>query len=185
VKTKTKDPQRTSRIREEATIRGVVASTRDAPGAIRTRDLELRRFLLYPAELQGLGLIITCPQRRGKPARFGILPMPGWQLELDKYVKHVDSLSIGTTTVYSVTQASKPWNFGRDMSYVVFGDTLCYDIDYTFNGEKIDRSSRRPLPFPPEQVCHWCSKAALPKPLITTLSRKRGVRICYKWPHSV
>jgi hypothetical protein len=39
------------------------------PGAIRTHDLELRRFLLYPAELQGHCAIIACAQTASKADR--------------------------------------------------------------------------------------------------------------------
>jgi hypothetical protein len=51
-----------------------------------------------------------------------------------------------------VDRASKPWNFSRDMSYAVFGDSPYYQTDHGYSGEK--GSGPRPLPFPPEDV--WC-----------------------------
>lgn len=75
-----------------------------------------------------------------------------WQLELDKYVQYKDSVSSGTTTVRLVDRASKPWNFSRDMSHAVFGDSPYYQTDYSYSGER--RSGPKPLPFPPDDV--WC-----------------------------
>ena len=75
-----------------------------------------------------------------------------WRLALDKYVEYRDSSSSRTTTVHLVDRASKPWNFSRDMSYAVFGDSPYYQTDYGYSGEK--RSGPRPLPFPPDDV--WC-----------------------------
>jgi hypothetical protein len=75
---------------------------------------------------------------------------PDWQLELDQYVEYEDSLSSGMTTVQLVDRASKPWNFSRDMSHAVFGDSPYYQTDYNYGG----RRGPRPLPFPPEDV--WC-----------------------------
>lgn len=138
---------------------------RGAPGAIRTRDLELRRFLLYPAELQGPISIITRPPHHGKPR--GDLSTCG------------TSRGRFRTWLHTITVSRC-----RDASYAVFSDRLYFQVDYRYSGERVDGGGHRPLPFPPEQVCRWCSKAALPRPLITTLSRKRGVRICYKWPYS-
>jgi hypothetical protein len=75
---------------------------------------------------------------------------PDWQLELDEYVGYKDSLSSssGTTTVQLVDRASRPWNFGRDMSQAVFGDSPYFQTDYNYGG----RRGPRPLPFPPEDV---------------------------------
>jgi hypothetical protein len=73
---------------------------------------------------------------------------PDWQLELDRYVEYKDSLSSGTTTVQLVDRASRPWNFSRDMSHAVFGDSPYYQTDYSYGG----RHGPRPLPFPPEDV---------------------------------
>jgi hypothetical protein len=73
---------------------------------------------------------------------------PDWQLELDKYVEYKDSLSSGTTTVQLVDRASRPWNFSRDMSHAIFGDSPYYQTDDSYGG----RRGPRPLPFPPEDV---------------------------------
>ena len=73
---------------------------------------------------------------------------PDWQLELDKYVGYKDSLSSGTTTVQLVDRASRPWDFSRNMSHAVFGDSPYYQTDYSYGG----RRGPRPLPFPPEDV---------------------------------
>jgi hypothetical protein len=41
----------------------------------------------------------------------------------------------------------------RDASYAVFGDSLYFQIDYRYGGDRVDGGGCRPLPFPPEQVC--------------------------------
>jgi len=86
-------------------------------------------------------------------ARQAFMP-PEWQAGLDRYVAH-RAASLGEEiTVQRVERARKPWKFSRDMSGSVFGDGLYFRPDYTFDGEYVGGSGRRPLPFPPEEV--WC-----------------------------
>jgi hypothetical protein len=86
-------------------------------------------------------------------ARQAFMP-PEWQAGLDRYVAHKAASSGGAITVQRVERARKPWKFSRDMSGSVFGDGLYFRPDYTFDGEYVGGSGRRPLPFPPEEV--WC-----------------------------
>ena len=86
-------------------------------------------------------------------ARQAFMP-PEWRAGLDRYVAH-KAASLGEAiTVQRVERARKPWKFSQDMSSSVFGDGLYFRPDYTFDGEYVGGSGRRPLHFPPEEV--WC-----------------------------
>jgi hypothetical protein len=86
-------------------------------------------------------------------ARQAFMP-PEWRAGLDRYVAY-RAASLGKAiTVQRVERARKPWKFSRDMSGSVYGDGLYFRPDYTFDGEYVGGSGRRPLHFPPEEV--WC-----------------------------
>ncbi len=86
-------------------------------------------------------------------ARQAFMP-PEWQAGLDRYVAYKTASLGKAITVHRVERARKPWKFSRDMSGSVYGDGLYFRPDYTFDGEYVGGSGRRPLHFPPEEV--WC-----------------------------
>ena len=78
-----------------------------------------------------------------------------WELELDKYVEYRDSLSSGSTSVELTERASRPWNFAPDMSGTVFGDSVHFEAESRYNGERNRFWTYKRLPYPPTEV--WCA----------------------------
>jgi hypothetical protein len=103
-------------------------------------------LLVIPVLLLVLLLVAVAaelPEEGGIPA--------GVQTRLDQYLT---SLSIpGQSTVLAVERARKPWNFSRDMSQLVLGDSVYFQTDASLTWRQGGGPS--PLPFPPKEL--WCA----------------------------
>ena len=93
---------------------------------------------------------------------------PAWQTKLNEYILYQNINKSTALTTRSVTHASKPWNFGDEMSLPPWGDSVVFetagsDID-TSQGitvswqpiltHSLNVDGREPLPYPPDDL--WC-----------------------------
>jgi hypothetical protein len=86
------------------------------------------------------------PQRGGVPA--------GVQDNLDRYI--ASSFAPAQPTVLAVGRARRPWNFSKDLSGAVLGDSVYFQTDGHL-GWTVE-SGPSPLPFPPKEL--WCALLA-------------------------
>lgn len=90
------------------------------------------------------------------------------QDELDRYLHHSRNPAVEVRTV---VQAKRPWTFGDESGYLVFGDSWCFHTDVRYShatevyptpvlqkvfDDNIETfaDGRPSLPFPPEEA--WC-----------------------------
>jgi hypothetical protein len=77
---------------------------------------------------------------------------PAWQVELGKYIAYQERRAFMQITAQAVDRAGRPWEFGRDPGYMVYGDTPYYVTDFSYQPSA--GSGGMPLPYPPEEL--WC-----------------------------
>jgi hypothetical protein len=95
-----------------------------------------------------LTLLVTAvtaemPQRGGLPA--------GVQDNLDRYM--ASPFAPSQPTVLTVGRARRPWNFSRDLSDGVLGDSVYFQTDGSLSWTV--ETGPSPLPFPPKEL--WCA----------------------------